>query len=147
MPAEQDSRLVVQEWVAKAEEDWEVASRLLHPAENCPAASVAFHAQQCVEKYLKALLVWRHRAFPKTHDLGALRKLLPAGLDLGLSEGEQDRLTDYATVSRYPGAEPPPSFADAKSAVATARRVRARARKLLGLTPRQPPNSNPQTLA
>jgi HEPN domain-containing protein len=31
-----------------------------------------FHAQQCVEKYLKALLVAPGLAFPRTHDLTAL---------------------------------------------------------------------------
>ena len=35
----------------------------------------SFHMQQCVEKYLKALLVYRDQCFPKTHDLVALNDL------------------------------------------------------------------------
>jgi len=46
----------VQEWIGKAEEDFHVALSLRrmrrHPAHN----AVCFHAQQCVEKYLKAVL-------------------------------------------------------------------------------------------
>src|SRR4029453_6914324 len=34
-----------------------------------------FHAQQCAEKYLKALLVSRRQAFPRTHDVVALHDL------------------------------------------------------------------------
>ncbi len=34
--------------------------------------AVCFHAQQCVEKYLKARLADGEVAFPKLHDLGAL---------------------------------------------------------------------------
>jgi len=37
--------------------------------ENCPYDTICFHAQQCVEKYLKALLTSTHTDFPKTHDL------------------------------------------------------------------------------
>jgi len=36
------------------------------------------HAQQCAEKYLKALLALRAMDFPKTHDLEALAARLRA---------------------------------------------------------------------
>ena len=44
---------------------------------------------------------------------------------------EQVRLTDYATVTRYPGDYEPPSLADARAAVKIARRVRGQVRKRL----------------
>ncbi len=59
------------EWVEKAEGDFAVAGR--EPAAPAPVFdAVCFHAQQCVEKYLKALLQDRGIDFPRTHDLVAL---------------------------------------------------------------------------
>jgi HEPN domain-containing protein len=45
---------VVGEWVAKAENDLKSAAHLL-TMKDCPVDNVCFNAQQCVEKYLKAL--------------------------------------------------------------------------------------------
>lgn len=46
--------LVAAEWVAKAEEDLKTAAHTLKLGRSCPTATVCFHAQQSVEKYLKA---------------------------------------------------------------------------------------------
>jgi len=70
---------------------------------DCPLDAVCFHAQQCVEKYLKAFLVVEGIDFPKTHDIERLVSMLPENIWLKLSIEEQRRLTDYATVTRYPG--------------------------------------------
>lgn len=94
---------VVHEWVEKAENDLRNAAHTLKLGEDCPTDTVCFHAQQCVEKYVKALLVLRGVDFPKTHDLDKLQRLLPGETRLSLSEEERGRLTDYATVGRYPG--------------------------------------------
>jgi predicted nucleotidyltransferase len=48
---------LVRGWVVKAEHDLRNAEHTLTLEEDCPLDTVAFHAQQCVEKYLKALLV------------------------------------------------------------------------------------------
>jgi HEPN domain-containing protein len=62
----------VQEWVIKADEDYHAALALRrlrnHPMHN----AVCFHAQQCVEKYLKALLEKQKVIPPKTHSLPIL---------------------------------------------------------------------------
>ena len=44
---------------------------------------------------------------------------------------EQERLTDYATVTRYPGDYDAIPLAEAQQAVAIARRVRSQVRKRL----------------
>lgn len=44
----------VLEWVKKAEVDFRAANKLLEDPDS--AEAVCFHAQQCAEKYLKALL-------------------------------------------------------------------------------------------
>jgi HEPN domain-containing protein len=61
--------LVVSEWVAKAENDITNATHTLKLGKDCPTDTVCFHAQQGVEKYLKALLVLERIDFPKTHDI------------------------------------------------------------------------------
>ena len=61
-------------WVARAEEDYALAQSALRRKKPLIYGAV-FHAQQCAEKYLKALLVARGQVFPKTHDLAALSDL------------------------------------------------------------------------
>jgi len=124
-------RAVVREWVEKAENDLENAVRVLRSGDDCPADTVCFHAEQCVEKYLKALLVWKGIPFPKTHNIRDLLLLLPSGVRPRLGSSEQERLTEYATVTRYPGEYEPVSVAEARKAVALARRIRRSIREYL----------------
>ncbi len=119
---------VVREWVQKAENDLKNAVNTLKMGEDCPTDTVCFHAQQCVEKYLKAFLVSRDIDFPRTHDIGDLVDLMPRNFRLRLSVEEQQRLTAYATTMRYPGEYEPLSLAQARKAVAIARRVRGELR-------------------
>jgi len=56
MPADERVVSVVRGWVQKAESDLKTAVLVLHAGEEGLADTVAFHAQQCAEKYLKALL-------------------------------------------------------------------------------------------
>lgn len=93
--------------------------------------SVLPSAQQCVEKYLKALLISGGIAFRKVHDLGELMALLPSRHRSLLDETEQDRLTEYATVTRYPGNYEPITLTEARQAVKVARRVGRGVRRIL----------------
>jgi HEPN domain-containing protein len=61
-------------WAARAEEDHTLAQLALRRKSPLTYGAV-FHAQQCTEKYFKALLVSRGQEFPKTHDLAALSDL------------------------------------------------------------------------
>jgi len=122
---------VVREWVQKAENDLKNAVNTLKMGESCPTDTVCFHAQQCVEKYLKAFLVSRDIDFPRTHDIGNLVDLMPRNVRIRLSVEEQQRLTAYATTMRYPGEYEPLSLAQARKAVAIARRVRGELRAIL----------------
>lgn len=115
----------------QAENDLKNAAHTLKLAKACPTDTVGFHAQQCVEKYLKALLVCKGIDFPRTHDIERLVALLPENLWLRLSIEEQRRLTSYATVTRYPGEYEPIPLAEAQQSVRLARRVRKELRALL----------------
>jgi HEPN domain-containing protein len=134
MPAPNPVVIVVREWLRKADHDLTTAAHTLTLGEACPTDTVCFHAQQCVEKSIKALLVFRGTAFPKTHDIHALRALLPPKLRPKLERKVQDRLSRYATVLRYPDMGPDVSLAEAREAVAIARRVRKEVRQHLPRT-------------
>ena len=125
---------VALEWIAKAENDLKAATHLLK-VEDCPTDTVCFHAQQSVEKHIKAMLVVLEKDFRKTHDIGELAALLPVRLRPFLDEKEQDRLTEYATITRYPGDYEPLPLSEARQAVKVARRVRREIRKLLEKKP------------
>jgi HEPN domain-containing protein len=47
---------ITAEWVIKAEGDWASAQREVRARKHRNHDSACFHAQQCVEKYLKAWL-------------------------------------------------------------------------------------------
>lgn len=139
MPGDDPVLKVAAEWVAKAENDLKNAAHTLKLGEDCPTDTVCFHAQQCVEKYLKALLVSLRIDFHKTHDLSELIALLPSRIKLSLSVSEQRQLTHYATAARYPGDDEPISLTEARGAVTLARRVRKEIKKYL---PKKAPSKN-----
>lgn len=130
MPDRDKILAVVAEWVQKAENDLTAGACILDLADECPTDTVCFHAQQCAEKYLKAILVLHQIPFPKTHDIKEIALLLPSGVNVSLSGEEMDILTDYAAPARYPGWREI-SMAEARRAIALARRVRREVRKLL----------------
>lgn len=93
---------VTREWIRKAEADFSAAARE-GKARNRDLA--CFLAQQCVEKYLKALLEERSRPFPRTHDLGYLGSLaVPVCPALQSQLPGLRRVATYAVMFRYPGA-------------------------------------------
>lgn len=63
---------------------------------------LCFDLQQCVEKSLKALLIYKNIDFPKTHNISKLLKFL---IDNGLKLPEEiinaSALTEYAINTRY----------------------------------------------
>ena len=122
---------VVAQWVLKAESDLKTAALLLRVRRDCPTDIVCFHVQQCVEKYLKAMLVLNAIEFPRTHQISLLLALVPAQVRPVLTPQEQDRLTEYAVTTRYPGDYDPISREEARQAVQTARRLRNQVRRRL----------------
>ncbi|HSN74473.1 MAG TPA: HEPN domain-containing protein [Anaerolineae bacterium] len=122
---------VVSQWVEKAESDFKSAAFLLQLKHTCPTDSVCFHVQQCIEKYVKALLVLTGVDFGRTHHISMLIELLPEESRPSLTAEEQERLTDYAVTTRYPGDYDPITLAEARQAVQLARRARRQMRQRL----------------
>ena len=88
---------------------------------------IGFHAQQAVEKLLKAVLAHHAVPYPRIHDLTALVDLLRENkISFPVNLEEIDRLTPFATVFRYAdlAVEPPRGF-DRSWALDLVRRVRA----------------------
>ena len=121
---------LTREWVTKAEGDRATALRELRARKSPNHDAACFHAQQCAEKYLKALLQERGLPIPRTHNLDALAKPLlvahPVLAELAIS---LRTLSAYAVETRYPG-----SSADrltARDAVQHCERIRGTVRRLL----------------
>jgi HEPN domain-containing protein len=116
-------------WVERAEEDYLLAlSAIRHKSPLTYGAT--FHAQQCIEKYIKALLASRQIVFPRTHDLAALGSLCQQhGIVLPVGDDDLELLSAYAVEARYPGILP--SIEEAKAAIKVARASRKFAKKLL----------------
>ena len=122
------------EWVAKAESDLTSALRewRARKAPNYDAA--CFHAQQCAEKYLKALLQEKGITFGKTHNLVSLLDvLLPSEPTWTGIRDDLRTLSEYAVDFRYPGAYA--TKQNAQMAIAICRDVRQRVRASLALAP------------
>jgi len=120
---------IAKEWIQKAEEDYRVAVRELKakpPALN----SVCSHTQQCIEKYLKAVLQENNISFQKIHDLDILVELLKGILpELERFRENLVKLNVYAVEVRYPGFNPLEK--DAREAVSIMKKVRSFIRKFL----------------
>ncbi len=93
---------IIRQWIQKAENDFISAKTLYAELENCPYDTICFHAQQCIEKYIKALLLHQKINFPKSHDVGELMELLPKEYKIPLTPEEQAKVTYYAVAGRYP---------------------------------------------
>ena len=92
------------EWIAKAEGDCVVAFREYRARRNPNYDDVCFHAQQCIEKYLKAALVSKGRTVRRIHDLTVLLKDCAQDFPLWtLLSRDVDMLSQYAVLFRYPG--------------------------------------------
>ncbi len=124
---------VVRRWVEKAEHDLRNAQYTLTLQDDCPFDTVCFHAQQCAEKYLKALLIFHGIDSPRTHDLTELLPLLPPSVAAGVDADGLAQLTPLGVSVRYPGLSPDPDRQEAMRAVEIARRVRAAVRGSLPL--------------
>ena len=94
----------VKEWIDKAERDLATAKRELAAVEQPNYDAVCFHAQQGIEKLMKALLIQLGAIPTKTHDLSFLDQLLsPVCPKWSWPSDDLRFLTRAAVAFRYPG--------------------------------------------
>jgi len=120
-------------WIEKAENDLRNGEYVLTLKDDCPYDTVCYHSQQCAEKYLKALLIYRGLDFPRTHDLVLLFNLLGGKTGTGMKLKDIQPLNRYSVEARYPGDWDPVDRPEAEAAVKMARIVRAAARDVMSI--------------
>ncbi|MBL4759562.1 MAG: HEPN domain-containing protein [Mariprofundaceae bacterium] len=91
---------LVRGWLLKGDSDLLNAKRTVNS--EGPYDTACFHAQQAVEKYLKAVLIYDDQLVPKTHDLEELQLLCESLVNnREFSDLELVELSDYAVSVRY----------------------------------------------
>jgi HEPN domain-containing protein len=101
MPPERPKPGSPGDWMRYARSDLELSRSGRQP--GVLLEGLCFHAQQAVEKSLKALLVNFGIPFPGTHNIRILIDLLPPDIAQPIALERSAGLTDYAVMSRYPG--------------------------------------------
>jgi HEPN domain-containing protein len=122
----------VAEWVSKADGDFATSGRELRARKSPNYDAVCFHAQQCAEKYLKAVLQENKKHIPKIHNLIELM-LLCEEIDNSFEMLRADLVTmeRFSVRTRYPGETA--EKRDAQSAYAAVGTTRKFIRQKLGL--------------
>ena len=93
---------LTQEWIEKAEEDYNSA-KWLQQAPDPLHNAICFHVQQCIEKYLKAWLQEANLPVPRTHNLEELLALIVPKLPVWPNwQPDFKIITDYAAEACYP---------------------------------------------
>jgi HEPN domain-containing protein len=125
---------LTREWIEKAEGDFATASREMRARKFPNYDAACFHAQQCVEKYFKALLQEFAIPFGKTHHLISLLELIIAvEPSMEMFRPQLQSLNTYSVSIRYPG-----ESADrviAREALGIAKTLRTQFRQKFSLNP------------
>jgi HEPN domain-containing protein len=124
-----DKNAEIKKWIDRADHDILAAKQLVELAELSDI--VCFHCQQCVEKYLKCLLLFYDVDFPKTHDLRLLLQLAQKHCSLDIKLSQIIQLNRYAVEGRYPGEWEPIDKKEAVDSIAIAAMVRSEVRLIL----------------
>ena len=108
---------IVQAWLQRARSDLQLGRAALNTVGVLPE-DACFHAQQCAEKALKALLLQHQIPYPRTHAIEVLLDLLKIrGETVPENVDEALILTEYAVQTRYPGEWEPVTKKEAQKAL------------------------------
>ena len=119
------------EWLSHAESDMKLA-RLAADDPDIRREQACFHAQQAVEKSIKAVLLSQHIEFPFTHDIEELLEIAENnGIAISEDIREAGSLNPYAVETRYPGYWLEISDAEITEAMRTAEQAIVWAKKFL----------------
>lgn len=115
----------VRQWIEITDEDLHFSRLGFKVSSSVSYRIIAFHAQQCAEKYLKAFLVYHKIDFPYTHNLTTLIDLC-CDIDKSFEQlRDTEILTGYATANRYPSKYRKLKKNDAKKSIDLAEKVQS----------------------
>lgn len=118
-----------EEWVNRASSDLAIAKSDI---EGAYLEDLCYHAQQAVEKSLKAILLSKKGSFPYTHSLSTLLDLAEQnGIFVSDSIKDSVGLTEFAVDGKYPGFNEPVSEKEWRQAVSKAEEVLNWAKSLI----------------
>ena len=123
----------IKEWIKKAEHDLGSAKIIFLYLPDY-SDTIAFHCQQAVEKYIKAIMVYKEIEFQRSHDLIYLLELLSS-----VSEISKDRykkavsLNGYSVQIRYPDKIVKLSRKELEDAIAISQEFRTFAIEQIGI--------------
>jgi len=112
-------------WIIKANNDLK-AGKDEFATENPATDTICFHMQQCVEKYLKAFLVYNSHEIKKTHNLTfLLQECMEIDKEFEkLRALDADELSVFAVDSRYPDDFYMPTHSESQKAITIAEEVK-----------------------
>jgi HEPN domain-containing protein len=123
----------INEWINKADHDLGSAKIIyLHLPDYFD--TIAFHCQQAVEKYIKAILVFKGIEFDRSHDLIYLLELL-SGVSAVTKEQYQKAvsLNGFSVQIRYPNKIIKLSKEELEEAISTSQEFRLFAIEQIGI--------------
>ena len=132
----------VKQWLVYGDEDLRYAKHGLSLSEDCPYRLVAYHAQQCVEKHLKAYLVLHGVDFPYTHNISVLLELCAEQAFPAREIRDAEELTSFAITTRYPGEDEDVTETEARRTVDLAAQAREVVREALLREGIEPPGDS-----
>jgi|SRR6056297_701553 len=96
-----EKKAYISNWLFRAREDISVMQNLEQSGLEYYVSTICFHAQQAVEKYLKAYLILHDIDFPRTHDVDYLL-LECQKIDANQFDFDFRSLTEFGVSVRYP---------------------------------------------
>ena len=90
-------------WIEMAEKDLRIAQHLNEHFYPTPHDTICYHAQQSIEKAMKAFLIYHGEEYPKTHQLNYLRRAIEEKIcPLDWDSKTLIAISRYEVISRYP---------------------------------------------
>jgi len=127
-----DKSEYIKNWLFRANEDIAVIESLSGLDLEYYTSTICFHAQQAVEKYLKAFLIYHDVDFPKTHDVDFLvmecQKIDKYNFEIDLKS-----LTDFGVSIRYPDDFYIPGITETKEYMIIAKEIKSLVENLIKL--------------
>jgi len=115
---------IYQEWFNKGNEDELNLTSVLRHRDGTPG-NVCFLSQQMAEKYLKGMLIYFGKDFPKVHDLKLIATMLEEIVsDIFELDEKFTILNKYYIITRYPGDFPEFSWTEAENAYEAAGKIK-----------------------